>query len=115
MNKSDYIVSIEAVHDKKVFFSSLLNFYAPFDVILTIWGRISKSILRRLSNHKVTGFGLRRLLFREFKFKLNDQSLNEISDCLYGDEMLDNISWGIRKGNISLAHAWDWDDISIDG
>ncbi len=115
MNNSAYIVSIEGVRDKKLFFSSLVNFYAPFDVILTIWGKIPKSILHRLSNHKVTGFGLRRLLFRESSFNLNDQSLSDISDCLCGDELPFEISWGIRKGNTSLAHAWDWDDISIDG
>jgi len=115
MNNSYYIVSINGVRDKKVFLSSLLKFFAPFDVILTIWGKVPKTVLKRLSNQKITGFGLRRLLFHELNLKLNDQSLPVISDSLYDDEILDKITWGIRKGSIPLAHAWDWDDMNIDG
>jgi hypothetical protein len=115
MNHSDYIVSIDGVLDKKVFFSSLLNFFAPFDVILTIWGKVSKPVLKILSNHNVAGFGLRRLLFHELNLKLNNQSLPVISDSLCDDKVLDKITWGIRKGSIPLAHALDWDDMNING
>jgi len=38
MNNSYYIVSIDGVRDKTVFFLSLVNFFAPLDVILTLWG-----------------------------------------------------------------------------
>ena len=38
-----------------------------------------------------------------------------ISDFLCDDEILDKITWGIRKGNIPLALARDWGDMNIDG
>ena len=115
MNHSDYIISIDGVRDKKMFFLSLVNFFGPFDVILAIWGKVPKTVLKRLSTHKVTDFGLRRLLFHELNLKLNDESVPAISDCLCDYEILDTITWGIRKGNMPLAHAWDWDDMNIDG
>jgi hypothetical protein len=115
MNRSDCIISINGIHDKKMFFSSLLNFFAPLDVILSLWGKVPKTVLKRLSIHKVTDFGLRRFLFHELNLKLNNQSLSVISDCLCDDEILDTITWGIHTGNIPLAHAWDWDDMNIDG
>jgi len=115
MDNSDYIVSINGIRDKKMFFSSLLNFFAPFDVILTIWGNIPKTVLKRLSIHKVTDFWLWRFLFHELNLKLNNQSLSVISDCLCDDKIIEIITWGIRTRNIPLAHAWDWEDINIDG
>jgi len=92
MNNSAYIVTIDGIRDKRVFFLSLVNFFAPFDVILTIWGEVPKTVLKRISNHKVTGFGLRSLLFHELNLKLNDQSLHMISDSLCDDEILDKIA-----------------------
>ncbi len=115
MNNSDYIISIDGICDKEMFFLSLLNFFAPFDVILTTWGKLPKTTLQQLSKHRVDRFGLRRFLFREFNLKLNNKSLNSISECLCDDDILNQIKWGIRKGGIPLALFRDWDDMYIDG
>jgi len=38
MDGKNNIITIDGVRDKEKFFSSLLELYAPFDVVLSVWG-----------------------------------------------------------------------------
>ena len=114
MNNSNYIISIDEVKDKKMLFSYLMKFYAPFEVILSVWGKVPKANLRKLSKFKISGSKIRHIVFGEFNLKLDKQSLSVISENLCCDSILSQITWGLHKDDMPLALLKDWADLSVD-
>ena len=97
-----------------MFFTSLMKFYAPYEVILTVWGKIPKANLKKLSKFKTSGSKIRRILFGELNLKLDKQSLSVISENLCRDSILSQITWGLHKDDMPLALLKDWADLSVD-
>ena len=114
MNDSNYIISIDEVKDKKMLFSYLMKFYASFEVILSIWGKVPKANLRKLSKIKIFGSKIRNIVFGELNLKLDKQSLSVISENLCHDSILSQITWGLHKDDMPLALLKDWDDLCVD-
>ncbi len=91
-----------------------MKFYAPFEVILSVWGKVPKANLRKLSKFKISGSKIRHIVFGEFNLKLDKQSLSVISENLCCDSILSQITWGLYKDDMSLALLKDWDDLRVD-
>ena len=108
------MISIDEVKDKKMFFTSLMKFYAPYKVILTVWGKTPKANLKKLSKFKVPGSKIRNIVFGELNLKLDKQSLSVISENLCCDSILSQITWGLHKDDMPLALLKDWDDLCVD-
>ena len=113
MTGSDRIVGIDGVPDPKAFFTSLLHFYAPVDVILTTWGRLPPWVQERLSSFRISSFFLRRICFHETDWQLNGDSIASLVNCLCDPHFIETFTWGLRKGNTSLGLCHSWDDIYL--
>jgi hypothetical protein len=85
------------------------------DVILTTWGRLPSNIHERISTFCAPCLWLRRLFFHEANWQLNPSNLQVLLESLCVDELLNQFTWGIRKGNTPLALCRHWkNDITID-
>jgi hypothetical protein len=115
MADSDYIIGIEEVNDIKAFFKSLLSFYAPLDVNLTIWGKLPKEVHRSLSAFKARTSLIRRLFFNQTDLYLNTESEKSINGSLNTDSVLEKFTWGIIKGDTPLGHSHAWNDMLVSG
>ncbi len=115
MSESDYIIGIDEVNDIKVFFISLLSFYAPLNIILTIWGKLPQEVHRSLSDFKARTSLIRRLFFNQIDLYLNTDSKNSIIESLCADSVLEKFTWGIIKGDTPLGHSHAWDDMLVIG
>jgi hypothetical protein len=115
MEQNDYIVSIEGVINRKAFFAELLSFYAKQDVILTIWGKLPSHILKSLDQFKSPSSRIRGLFFKESNWFLNSHSLNNLTQHLCEDSLLENLTWGLIKADIPLGLCRSWDDMNLDG
>lgn len=109
MGKPDYIVEINGIHDRRAFFSSVLSFFAPVDVILTTWGKLPSTVDERLSPFRTPCLWLRRLFFHEANWQLNQSSLQVLLESLCVDELLNQFTWGIHKGNTPLVLCGHWE------
>lgn len=91
-----------------------MKFYAPYEVILTVWGKIPKTNLKKLSKFKIFGSKIRNIVFGELNLKLDKQSLSVISENLCCDSILSQITWGLYKDDMPLALLKGWDDLCVD-
>ena len=115
MNENDYIVMLKGVNDKKEFFAELLVFFAPYNVILSVWGKLTPKVLKQLALFKAPCSWIRRLFFSETEWNLTPQSLSVLKQCLCNDEFLGNLTWGIRKDGTPLGLCRSWDDMDLNG
>ncbi len=115
MADSDYIIGIDEINDIMAFFKSLLTFYAPIDVILTTWGKFPSEVLNRLSPYKARSSWLRRIIFNENDWHLNDDTLNSLIGVLCQDDVINKFTWGIIKGKTSLGFCRTWEDMNVHG
>jgi hypothetical protein len=114
MDGKNNIITIDGVKDKEKFFYSLLKLYAPFDVVLSVWGKLSESILRNIGDFIVTSSRIRKVIFGEINISLNNLSIENVLDNLCHESILSKITWGLHKGDISLALMRDWDDLYME-
>ena len=115
MNINDYIVSLEGVSDYKAFFAELLDFYAPLEAVLIIWGKLPKEIQNRLFPFKAQCPWIRRWFFHQSEWHLTSQSLKMLKEHLCNDDLLETITWGLTKSDIPLGLCRSWDDMNLDG
>lgn len=110
MGKSDYLIEINGIHDRRAFFSSVLSFFGTMEVILTTWGKLPSTVHERLSPFRAPCLWLRRLFFHEANWKLNQSSLHVLLESLCADELLNQFTWGIYKGDTSLVLCGHWEN-----
>ena len=91
-----------------------MKFYAPFDVVLSVWGKLPKPIFQNLVDFKITGSKFRKYLFGEINIKLNHLGVDTVLDNLCRKKILCQITWGLIKDDIPLALMRAWDDLYLD-
>ena len=106
---------LKGVNDKKEFFAELLVFFAPYNVILSVWGKLTPKVLKQLALFKAPCSWIRRLFFSETEWNLTPQSLSVLKQCLCNDEFLGNLTGGIRKDGTPLGLCRSWDDMDLNG
>lgn len=114
LDYKDHIITIDGVNDKEVLFSSFMKFYAPFDVVLSVWGGLSEPILQNIGDFVVTSSRIRKVIFGEINISLNNLSIEKVLDSLCHESILSKITWGLHKGDISLALMRAWDDLYME-
>lgn len=114
IDDKDHIITIDGVKDKEGFFSSFLTFYARFDVVLSVWGGLSEPILANIGDFIVTSSRLRKVIFGEINISLNNLSIDKVLASLCHESLLSKLTWGLHKGDISLALMRAWDDLYME-
>ena len=115
MNKNEYMISIEGLKDRKAFFTEVLSFYSPYNVIITTWGKLHKDIKNCLAPFSDSCNWFRHLIFNENNWHLNKDSIGKIRDCLCSDNVVKLLTWGIHKNDTPLCLYREPDDIFFDG
>lgn len=115
MKNNDYIVGIKGVTSYKEFFSEFLEFYAPLEAVLMLWGKLPKDIQTSLFQFKASCSWMRRQFFHQSEWHLTNKSLPILKDNLCDENLLQNVSWGLIKSDIPLGLCRSWDDMNLDG
>lgn len=115
MTESKYILGLDGVAEHKIFFSEVLAFFAPYDVVLTIWGKLPSEVQKDLAAFCAPCTWIRRHIFHQSDWHLTLQSLHALTQNLCNDDFLGNLTWGLIKSDIPLGLCRSWDDITFDG
>ena len=115
MSNSEYIISLDGLKNRKKFFSSLLVFFAPFDVVLCTWGKLPKAVYDQINSFRVPCSWIRRLFFQQAEWYLTPESVDTMVEILCDDHVLGMFTWGLYKGDSSLGLCKDWDDMNVNG
>ena len=115
MTETDYIVSLEDVSDRKAFFTALLAFFAPLQVVLTTWGRLPSEVQESLAPFRAPCSWARRHAFHQSNWHLTPQSLAALTGNLCDNDLLKNLTWGLIKCDTPFGRSLGWDDMILCG
>jgi hypothetical protein len=108
------MISISGVENKEAFFDSLIRFFAPIEIELTVWGSIPKRTITELTEYHIPCPWIRKWLFNEKRWQLSPKSIEKIRENICRDKILMGLTWGLMKESITLGFSRSWDDIDIE-
>ncbi len=105
------------MNERKGFFNALLEFFTPFEVLLTTGDKLPVALEERLAQFRAPCPWLRHLIFHQTEWHLTLGSLSAFTHSLCGRHLLPSLTWSVRKGDTSLGlcASGSWDNILVNG